>query len=157
MLLSRFLPTGYLMLLSDYFSDVYMPSPLSIFKLNLILFIAISTSKLVLKIYIIFPFILGLFNNFLFRIISQHCFWEVHFPFQFVFYPHAFSLLLEREEGREKSIDLREKHWLVASQTSGLTRSLRMCADLESNLRSFGVRTMLHPTEPRQPGLISDD
>ena len=39
---------------------------------------------------------------------------------KYFFYPHPktfFSLLLEREEGRERNIDLREKHALVASCT----------------------------------------
>lgn len=47
MLRSRFWPIGYVMLLNDYFSNVYMPFPPSFFKFNLILFISVAISKLV--------------------------------------------------------------------------------------------------------------
>ena len=84
------------------------------------------------------------------------------------FYPHLktffFSLLssprgpLERGEGRERNVNVREKHQLVAScmhpnhVDRGLNHKLGMCLDRESNPQPFGYGMMLQPTEPRQPG-----
>ena len=82
--------------------------------------------------------------------------------FLFFFYPDPraflFSLLLEREEGRERNIDAREKHQLVASymhpdgdctcldQISNLQPG--MCPGWESSPQPLGYRMVLQPTEP---------
>ena len=47
-----------------------------------------------------------------------------------------------REKGRERNIDVREKHQLVASHTSpdkDQARNLCMCPEWESDLKCFGV------------------
>ena len=46
-------------------------------------------------------------------------------------------MILESREGRERNIDVREKHQSVASHTALMedqTRNLGMCPDWESNL-----------------------
>ena len=49
-----------------------------------------------------------------------------------------------RERGRERNVDVREKHWLVASHTH---------PDRESNPHNLSVcGTMLQPTEPPGQG-----
>ena len=45
----------------------------------------------------------------------------------------------ERESGRERNIDVREKHWPFASQ---------VCPDLGSNPKPLVGGTMLQPTDP---------
>ena len=52
---------------------------------------------------------------------------------------------LERGEGREKDIDVSEKHWLVASH---------MYPNQGSNLPPFGVQGDSQPTEPPGQGWI---
>ena len=75
-----------------------------------------------------------------------------------------FSLLLEREEGRVRNIDAREKHqlsFLWMRQNQGVTRlgmvhtrtGDRQCLDQVSNLQPFRYWMMLQPTEPHQSGL----
>ena len=86
-------------------------------------------------------------------------------------YPHLrtlFHWFLERVEGWEWNINVREKHWLVAShpcpdwglyatgRTGDWTISLSMCADWELNPQAFSYRTMLQPTEPHRPGWNHD-
>ena len=73
-----------------------------------------------------------------------------------------FFLLLEREEGREGSIDAGKKIQLVApvhakpgtlcTQTRDGTFNLSMCPDQELNPQHFGYGIMLQPTEPHWPG-----
>ena len=59
------------------------------------------------------------------------------------------SLLLEREEGRERNID-----WLppVRAHTRDCTHNPDMCSDQELNPQPFGFGTTLQPTEPHWPG-----
>ena len=73
-------------------------------------------------------------------------------------------MLSEREEGRERNIDAREKHLLVppvCAQTGDRTHSepplncnLGMCPEWESNLQPFGYGTMVHPAEPHSSELV---
>ena len=55
-----------------------------------------------------------------------------------------FSFFLGREEGRERNIHVREKHWWVALLTH---------LDQGTNPQPSGYGTMLQPTEPHQPQL----
>ena len=51
------------------------------------------------------------------------------------------KLILERGRGRERNINMKEKHWLVASHTDPDQRgncNLSMCLYQESNPRPFG-------------------
>ena len=63
--------------------------------------------------------------------------------------------VLGGQEGRERNINAREKHRLVASPTHpdrGLNLQLGTCLDQESNLQPIGYRKTLQPTEPHRPG-----
>ena len=67
----------------------------------------------------------------------------------FIYFPHLRTCLLIWERGewkkkkRERNIDVREKHWLVASPicapTRDQTHNLGMCPDWESNPRPSGL------------------
>ena len=67
-----------------------------------------------------------------------------------------FSLLLEREEGGERNIDVKEKHQFflppIHAQTRDRTCYLGMCLHWESNPQPFGYGMMIQPTEPHRPG-----
>ena len=72
-----------------------------------------------------------------------------------------FIYFLERGEGREKekerNINVREIHQLVAAymaRTGHLARKPGMCPDWESNLRPFGSQANTQSTELHQPGRI---
>ena len=85
---------------------------------------------------------------------------------------HCFLEIEEgKEEGRERNIHLREKHWLVTythpnwglymcrlqilhTWTGDHTRNLGVCPDQESNPQHFRYGMALQPTEPYCPGLI---
>ena len=71
-------------------------------------------------------------------------------------------LVLERGEGskkeRERNIDVREKHQLVASHTLPtrvLAHNLGICLDWESNQQPLGSQASTQSTEPYQPRLTS--
>ena len=75
-------------------------------------------------------------------------------------YPRTCPLISEkgtgREKERERNIDVREKHWLVAfckHPDQGQTHNLGTCPDWESNLRPFGLQGDAPPIEPHQPGI----
>ena len=81
------------------------------------------------------------------------------------FYPHLrtfFSLLLEREAGKEKGRCERgasmggpsymPRPGITETRTEGRTHNLGICLDWELNPQPFGFRTTLQPTEPHQPG-----
>ena len=64
-----------------------------------------------------------------------------------------------RKKERERSINAREKHPLVASDLCpdlDPTRNLGMCPNQESNPQSAGLRYDTLPTEPHQPGPLID-
>ena len=74
----------------------------------------------------------------------------------------TFSLLLERGEGRERNIDVREKHWSVASHMRsdrglytpnwGPNPQHRYVLWLAVEPAAFGYGSASQPTEPYQPG-----
>ena len=74
-----------------------------------------------------------------------------------------YFIALEREQGRERNINVKEKHGLVAShmcpdwgshsQDWGMNLQPRMCLDWELNLQPFGYRTILQTPGPCSPGL----
>ena len=62
-----------------------------------------------------------------------------------------------RGKERERSINVREKHQLVASHTplpGDLARNPGMCLERELNGRPFGSWAGTHSTEPHEPGLF---
>ena len=66
---------------------------------------------------------------------------------------HLF-IFREREEERERNINVREKHWLVASfmpLTWDMAHNPGMCPDQESNRQPFALWEA-QPTEPHQSG-----
>ena len=66
----------------------------------------------------------------------------------------TFSLLLETEKGRERNIDVREKHRLVASHLLpdwGWTLQPRHVSDWELNPQPFSYGMMFQSAEPHQP------
>ena len=75
---------------------------------------------------------------------------------------HFFPIVLLREEGRERNINGREKHLLVASHMpleqesylpgQGWNPQPSVCPDRELNLQPFSYRMMFQPTEPHWPG-----
>ena len=78
---------------------------------------------------------------------------------------HFFLLLLKRGEGRERNIDVREKHQSVASYTrprpgiacawtGDQTRILGMYPDRELNPQPFHYRTTCQPSHTDQ-GIVS--
>ena len=79
-----------------------------------------------------------------------------HFAFCFVLFcfifPHLrtfFHCFLEGEEGKERNIDGLPP---IHAWTRDQTHKRGVCPDWELNTQSFGHRSMLQPTEPRQPG-----
>ena len=61
-----------------------------------------------------------------------------------------------RQKERERSIDVRESHRLIACHTrpdQGRTRNPGMCPDWESNPGPFAVQDGTQPTEPHRSGL----
>ena len=97
-------------------------------------------------------------------------FWEVKLMSQgdsMPFLKDFIYLFLERGEGREeereRNINVREKHWSVASHTRPVwapsrsrdrTWSSDMCPDHESNWQPFALWDDAEPTEPRWSGLL---
>ena len=61
-----------------------------------------------------------------------------------------FPLLVDRQEGRERSTDVTEKHPLIASHAH-LTGD-HTHPDQGWNLQPFIYRALLQPTEPYRPG-----
>ena len=79
------------------------------------------------------------------------------------FYLHQrtfFHCFREREEERERNVDVRERciDWLPPGHAwpRDQTRNLGMCPDLESEPQPFGYRTTLQPTEPHGQGKAYD-
>ena len=68
-------------------------------------------------------------------------------------------LFLETEEGRERNIDMQEKHRLIASHTHTPTRTKThypgVCPDWEVNLRSSTLWYDAQPPEPPQAAISS--
>ena len=67
-----------------------------------------------------------------------------------------FYLFIFRERGRERNIDVREKHQLVASRlppTRDLVCNPGMYPDWELNRQPFGLQDSAQPTELHQSGL----
>ena len=78
----------------------------------------------------------------------------------FSFLKDLFTFFLERRDGgekeRERSINVWEIHWLVASHmppNGALARNPGMCSDWESNQQPFGSQASIQSTDPHQPGL----
>ena len=118
-------------------------------------FVFIDSAFIILISDNLFHFLTKTYSLTLYRLCSI-------FSFLFPFYPHLktlfFTVFLERKEGKERSIYVRERHWLVAScncPDQGLNHSLGMCPGWASNLQTFGYRMTLQATEPHQPGLFS--
>ena len=77
--------------------------------------------------------------------------------FSFYSLPKTCLLISERRKGRERerNIDVRERHRMVASSTcptGDKTHILGMCPNQELNLQPFGLWDNVQPTEPHWPG-----
>ena len=83
------------------------------------------------------------------------CSWQVILFFK----KRSIYLFLERREGREKererNIDVREKHWSVASRLRTRPDNPGMCSDGESNRWPLTLWNDTQPTEPHWSGLFS--
>ena len=76
-----------------------------------------------------------------------------------IFLKDFIYLVLERGEGRqeerERTMDVQEKHWSVAScnpRTGHLAHNPGTCPDWEWNWQPFSLQASTQFTEPHQPG-----
>ena len=77
--------------------------------------------------------------------------------FPFKPHPRTYLLILERGEGRWRSISVREKYQFIAFPMcpgGDRTHNLGMCPNWESNLQPFSLQDDAQPTEPHQRGLF---